>query len=244
MRRNSLVDRNSILNDAILVCKIQIETLSTRVQENKEQVDDETIQKWKNHIMKLATEIERLSDKQKTSAKIAQEIIVSTLNDKLNDAKANPMEKAILDYRSNLMNVMAGIKVDNKREFIKKISNTFGRGDDGDEEIVFVNAGNKMETNCPYSRAPFVDPMKNSDCIHHISRESLTHMLNGKNSVKCPVPGCIAFWTKTSSNLDREFQMRLTRYLSTQASNTQNNSQSQSNVQTIDDDDDNGYTQV
>lgn len=58
----------------------------------------------------------------------------------------------------------------------------------------------KKKIICPISRCPFVNPVKkyllqlfiivSTLCNHTYSREAIMSMLNGRQSVKCPVAGC------------------------------------------------------
>lgn len=48
-------------------------------------------------------------------------------------------------------------------------------------------------------------------CIHRLSKVALDETLKSKRS-QCPVPGCKAKWTKSSSSLDRDFELKMNEF--------------------------------
>jgi hypothetical protein len=79
-------------------------------------------------------------------------------------------------------------------------------------------------------------------CSHTISKQGLDAMLGKKPNAACPVAGCTAKWSRSSSSVDTDFQKRMQRFQRLQE--TAGPEPSQHPTTEIFDDDEDEYTQI
>ena len=61
-------------------------------------------------------------------------------------------------------------------------------GSDDEEDMVVQKT--RVTLNCPVSRLPFVEPVKNPQCGHTFSKDALMQLVMGRSEMPCPVAGC------------------------------------------------------
>ena len=65
--------------------------------------------------------------------------------------------------------------------------------------------------NCPITRKPFEDPVRNKLCNHCYSKAAVCQMLTRRSSIKCPVGGCTKQVVLPNLIPDRELARRVRR---------------------------------
>eukprot|EP00981_Chlorochromonas_danica_P008742 scaffold2302_cov209-Ochromonas_danica.AAC.6 len=97
---------------------------------------------------------------------------------------------------------------------VKKIRQQLYPDENEDEDLLLMTQGNKKaQFLCPITQGIMNTPMKSTRCIHHMSQEALNMLLKNKSRAKCPVAGCNAEWTASTSSVDEDLLRQLKRYL-------------------------------
>ena len=65
--------------------------------------------------------------------------------------------------------------------------------------------------NCPITKKPFEDPVRNKLCSHCYSKAAICEIIGRKNSIKCPVGGCNKDVTIPNLIPDRDLARRVKR---------------------------------
>lgn len=211
-----------------------------RVKKNAEKVDDETLDEWKSAFCQLSREYAILENRIKVSKQvIANQLGVRSSNTE-NQEKDKDFEKRIKREIEEKISSFDPIS----DEFCKGVEKKLGKStvvDNDDIEEVEIEV-TESTYKCPYSQLKFDRPMKSANCKHHISQVGLNELLKNKQSCRCPIAGCSKQWTKNTSSYDEEFDKAMTRFF--QRSQNTSNSASQKHTVNIDDDADDGYTQI
>lgn len=151
----------------------------------------------------------------------------------------NPDESTLIE-KTLSTNVKKIIENDSKKyksaetvEVEKKVSSIkmkLGKlkGNDDVEEMETVET--EQTYKCPFTTMRFIQPMKNSECMHHISRIGLEQLLKSGEAAsfvktrtcklgtncslckRCPVMGCPSHWSKDSATYDERFDSKMERF--------------------------------
>lgn len=96
----------------------------------------------------------------------------------------------------------------------------------GEDEDIMVAPSAVNQFVCPITKAPFVNPMRNTKCGHVYSHDAIMQMLHRKPYIACPVAGCAGNVTKSDLEHDDETEHNMKRNAGrVQASQTQDDTE-------------------
>lgn len=134
-------------------------------------------------------------------------------------------------------------------QFVQEIREALGVEDEDAEVQVERRELTINDFTCAFTGVPFVDPMSNgcggNPCNHHMSKAAvLSESRNQpKREFKCPVAGCPSKWSRATSTIDERFVKKMQHFLKKLESQTAEASK-HTQANTVDLEDDDGYTQV
>lgn len=231
----SMGDQYQAIVESIHSCDRVLENVSRLVMTCSSYFDGDTMKHLIEDIMSLSN----------ANVQVDHTVNYSKRNLESMEADGVLEAKAAVKRIKSDLNELSKTDTSNS-EFVKKIGLILQvRGEEDEEEgIVMVESGDTEAIfTCPYTVKLIETPMKHDKCQHKISKTGLDAMLKNRQRAPCPVPGCMAHWSKGTSTIDKEFEKRLNRFLRVQRETAGTEHLTQQPAAIIDDDDEE-YTQI
>lgn len=205
-----------LLNEWFKKFDDKVEAIADRMDDNKEGIPEDAIKEWQEKLITLVQEASRIKNrKEKTT-----EVLASVLGarSRTGGEGADDSEESV--KKQVMTEVGQKIKVfkpenDPQLQNLRELFSVPNEGEIGeDEDLVLVDTGmQKSETICPITGQTMVQPMKNTQCKHHLSKEGFDYFMKDKPHLKCPIAGCPKIWIKKDCKPDDDFDRKLQRFL-------------------------------
>lgn len=215
-RSSANIDAEAV-KESLDICKLQLEGVAEKIARNDENVSEDVLATWRSKVTTLAQDLVRVGKLEDITRE--------------NIAKFQSTQQRDDDFSMESSEISMQIRVESQKrcaemnpkkdpEYQKLVGliQEPDMGDDDDLDIAVVqHASTEEDFKCPYTGMKMVDPMKCTECIHHLSRVAFEAILKSrKRGGNCPVPGCTATWTHKNTSYDSQFQYKMDRFYRSQ----------------------------
>lgn len=233
-RQSAAGDQYKAINESIKSCDNVLESVSRVLMESTAYFNEQNIKELSNDIMFLAN----------TNVQTNHTVAYAKRNlDAMEPTADMPAKDIVKKMKSDIIELS---KTDTANsDFVKKIGKILqvtGQEDEDEDMVMLEAKDTEAHFMCPYTQQRIEVPMKNQSCSHTISQQGLTALLISNSPAICPVPGCVAKWTKVTSSVDTDFEKKMRRFFRVQEET--GGDHASHHVTELHDDDEAEYTQI